>query len=324
MANRKKPDGLYYNPEIKQKFIDSQKDTMKNNIISIFRGSKDFEERMKKDLNVFTVKELEDYYKYLNKSSVKGIMVVHNAIRRYIRWCSNNGITDSYDPAIEDIKEMSLGQYCNNVALQNVIIDRETIIDWTEKLRTGYEYYNPRDSFLLLAPFEGICGYRMAELTGIKKNQIYTKENKYYADLPNRTIQISRELYNIAQEAIRETQYCRGINKYGTLSMSKLMSNDYVVRLTESKNSKNFGYNNVIKQVKDVLDMLDASYITIKHIVNSGKIHMIKQKSEEHDMSVKNYIWSQYFIDEVCYQFDMSTNNIGNHAINFKILMGLL
>ncbi len=322
MARAKITGVQFYNPEIKEKFLSEQKDTMKSNLIILFRNTKSFEEQKKKDLYEFSFQEIEEYYRYLNKTSVKGIMMVHNNVRRYIRWAYSKGLINYYEVRLEDIMEGNIGQYCNQVMMKAVVIDRETIVDWTERLRKDYDYYNPRDSFLVLAPYEGIAGYMLNELTSIQRTDIIKDGDKFYAKLPNRTIPISKELYKIAQEAIEEELYYAN-RREGSLKAYTLEKNNNIVRLIQGRNSKHFGYNNIVKQVKQALVMVDAGHITVKHIITSGKIHMIRQKAKEHGLSERDYMRSQFFKDEVCYQFHMDSENATNHFNSFKILMGL-
>lgn len=323
MARAKITGVQFYNPEIKEKFLSEQKDTVRSNLVVLFRNVKDFEERKKKDLYAFTFQEIEEYYRYLNKTSVKGIMVVHNSVRRYIRWAYAKGLIKHYEVRLEDVMEGNIGKYCNQVMMKAVIIDRETIIGWTERLRKDFDFYNPRDSFLILAPYEGIAGYMLNELTAMKRTDFVKKGNQVYAKLPDRTIPISQELHDIAREAVLEEKYYVNRNKHGTLNTYTLEKSNNIVRLIQGRNSKHFGYNNIVKQVKQALTLVDADYITIKHIITSGKIHMIRQKAKEHGLSERDYMWSQFFKDEVCYQFHMDDENVYNHVNSFKILMGL-
>ena len=305
-----RPKGApFYNNELKERFIDSRKESMRANCRTVFRATLPVEEMLGKDVHSFNKEEIDILYSYLNKGTVNGIAMINNTIRTYMRWAYTNGIVTDYDHYIDGLTQSNLSRFCNQVAKRNCIIDRETIINWTKQLRNDFDFYNPRDSFLLLAPFEGINGYMMSDVVEIQWSHFKKMNGKYYAFVRNRTIEVSKELYDIAKEARFEDKYCSGINKYNKLSYFTLENSDRIVRLVQSKNSKNFTYQAIRKQLRKVLVMLGAEYLTLKDLDISGKVYMAEQKAAEHNMTMINYLWSHYFLDEVCQQFDMSTRD---------------
>ena len=144
----------------------------------------------------------------------------------------------------------------------------------------------------------------------------------YYVKLWNRKIDISKELYRIAEESAFTSTYY-GENRHGTLNNFTLEDNPNIVRTIQSKVSNGFKYVNAIKHIKFVLRMVNAEYINPKTLDLSGKVYMIKEKAKEHNLAIIDYLWSQYFKDEVCYKFDMDQNYVNNHIKTFKILMNL-
>ena len=314
---------VFYNKDIKERFIETQKDTLKPTYITIFRNSESYERRKGKDLYDFSITEIKEYYKYLYKPTVKALLVVHGAIRRYVEWAGVNGYTDKSFAELGQLTASNLDEFINHKMADSYVTDRETILEWIRSLKEDFDYYNPRDAFMILAPFEGISGCKMHEITDITQKDIFKKNKQYYAKVGNRTIPISEELYEIAQESIKESTYCSGTNRHGTLSIYALETNDKIVRLIQGKNSKEFGYNNLVKQVRRALTRIGVNNITVKHIILSGKMHMIREKAEEHELSIKDYLCSEFFKTEVCYQFDMSTENVYNHINNFRLLMGV-
>lgn len=312
----------YYNQEIKEKFIEEQKDTMRSNCMSLFESSREIEESLGKDLYQFNKTDIENFYGYLNKGSVKGLMVVHNGIRRYIRWALNKGLCDSYDIWIEDLTQGNLSRYCNQVMMKATLIDRETIIGWINSLRHDFDFYNPRNSFLLLAPFEGINGYNLSEILTVKWEDFTCEGEKYFVQLWNRKIEISAELYRLAEECAFTSNYYK-YNKYKTLNRFDLKEGHEIVRAIKSKRSKGFSYVNAVKNAKAVLTMVGAEYVNLKNIDLSGKVYLVKQKAEEHGLAINDYLWSQYFKDEICYRFDMDKEYIANHVKNIKLLLNM-
>lgn len=315
-----------YNQDIKERFIDTMTSTMKPNCITVFKAVKPIEELLNKDIYNFEKEDIDLLYSYLNKKSVNALMMINNIIKRYMEWAVTQDIIKDYDHYVDGLKQLSLSRFCSAAIERQTIIDRETIINWTKQLRDKMDYYNPRDSFLMLAPFEGINGYLMSDVINIQWKDFSKKEDQYYAVIRNRTIEISKELYEIAKESRFTNKYCGGVNRHGTLTYYPLEENDNIVRLTQSKKSKTFTYLNARNHVIKVLKMVDADHITIKNIENNGIIYMVKKKIEEHNMTLINYLWSQYFIDEVCNQFDLNVSSIDcirNQVKMVKNLFGI-
>lgn len=321
---RPKMKKVFYNHKIKEAFIALQPETMHPNYKTLFSKTKEIEEKKGKDIYDFTFTEITDFYRYLNKGSVNGLWMTHTELRKYMRWAEENKYTTNPDIIIlNSLQSSSLSTYCNNVALKNSVISRDDIVSWTEELRKSIYFYNPRESFMILGPFEGITGYRLCELIDIKQEDIYKKDGCYYAKLSNRTIKISKELYDIAMECIQEDY--RYILTRGLVRKTELENTGRIVKPIVSKNTKSFTYNSIANNVKSALKTIDEGHVTIRQIIMSGRIHMIKEKSKEHKLSWGDYIKSQYFKDEVCYQFNMNTDDgtISNFYMSFKTIMRL-
>lgn len=319
---KKLANPVYYNQDIKERFISEQKETLRNNYIFLFKSTKEFEEKANKDLYLFNREDIEKYYSFLNKSSVKGLMVVHNGIRRYMRWAYNKRLCENYESWMEDITQGSLSYYCNRVMLKSKRFDREVLLNWIDRLKNDFGFYNPRDTFMVLATFEGMANF---EFLDVKWSDIIKEKNKYYVQLSKRKIEISKELYEIAKQAAFSSYYY-ALHKTGGIRKFDLEESDLVVRPIKSNNSKGFSHVNVSVIIKKLMSKVDCEFITLKDIELNGKLYMVQEKMKEHNMTMMNYCWSQYFIDEVCYQFGMitsTTNNIRNHITNFKVLLGL-
>lgn len=312
----------YYNSEIKERYLSTQKSTVASNCDTVFKAIKPIEEMLHKDVYEFNRGDIDTLYSYLNRNSINALMVINNTIRRYMRWAVSHRICNDYDHYIDGIKQGNISRFCNQVIKRNSIIDRGTIIEWTQRLRTEFDYYNPRNSFLILAPFEGINGLLMNDVINITWHDFSKKDGRYFAFVRNRTIEVSKELYEIAKESRVTNRYCGGYSKYQTLKWFDIEDGDNIVRpIITKNNSGQFTYGGIRRQVKAVLTMLDVDYLSLKDIDISGKVYLAKTKAQEHEMAMINYLWSPYFIEEVCKQFDMDVRDktcIQNHVRMFK------
>lgn len=261
-----------------------------------FKKISDMENELNKDLSNFTFYEIIEYYKLQNVSSLDSLTVMNSQFSLYTQWClQKNLVKDNQNHFLEINIDIMKG--CINKALfDRRIISREVILNWLEQLP------NPKDQFVLLGLFEGIKGKDFCELLKIKPSDI---QGNTISLCTQRKVKVSDKLISIINDCITEEIYY-SISGSGAKTMP-LIDRGYIIK--DYPNAKtdvsDFSagrkiYNSIIR-ILNYFDVL--SFMTANSIAESGKIHMIKERSKELEISPKEYIYSNY-IKEVEEQYN--------------------
>lgn len=286
-----------YNENLKRRFISERTDEVIipiNYLKNYFEKVSDIETRLQKDVSNFTYYEIIEFYKILNKTSISTLRVLNSQLSIYTQWClQQNLVSDSQNHYLE-IKTEDYMKCINKVLLEVRVIDKETIYDWIKEL------VNPRDQFILLGLFEGIKGKDFCELAKLRPEDV--NGNKLIL-CTGREVKISDKLKYIIQQCIEERIYypLKGIRKY------IFRDNGYVIKdysnVLEDHSDKRRGRTiyNIIRRLFIYFDIQGS--VNANCIFESGKIHMIKTRAKELNMTCEEYINSPY-IKEVTTQFN--------------------
>ena len=284
-----------FNEERKMRFIEEREEEVvlpASYLSTQFNKIEKMENEFDKDLCNFTAYEIIEYYKMLNITSIESLAVMNSQFSLYTNWCLKQNLVKDNQNHFLEINYDILGE-CMNKALFNMrMVSRETILGWIDML------VNPRDQFIILALYEGIRGKENCELVQLKPEDV---KGNIVTLCTGRQIKISDQLAKIIKQCIATDEYYGG----GGRSFP-LIENGYVIKdynnVKDDVNSYQQGkriYNSISRTIKAV----DKKYIvTANSIVESGKLDMIKNRSEELGMTPKEYITSDY-IKEVEQQY---------------------
>lgn len=277
-----------YNKELKQRYIEekSMEVVLPSNYLECqFNKVSEMEIELDKDVSNFTVYEIIEYYKLLNLSSLGSLSVMNSQFSMYTQWClQENLVIDNQNHFLEITLEHF--KLCINKALFDMrIITRETVLNWTNQLP------NPKDQFVLLALFEGLKGKDFCEISKLRPEDI---KGNIATLCTGREIQISDKLLDIIHDCIEETEYY-SITGAGVKRMT-LVDKGYVVKdypnIKEDVSEFQIGrkiYNGITR----TLNYFGMSKImSANSIAESGKIHMIKERAKELNISNKDYLYS--------------------------------
>lgn len=283
-----------YNAEYKERFIsEREKECILPNgyLRCQFKKVSSMEHELNKDVSNFTFYEIIEYYKLLNTHSANILRVLNSQLSYYTQWClQHNLVVDGQNHFLE----MRTEDYesCINTKLFDLtIVNRSTVLEWVDALP------NPKDQLILLGLFEGIKGKDFCELGNLRPEDVNENIVKLYT---GRVIQISNKLSSIINDCILEDTY------YSTTGKEKktmpLINKGYVIKdypntkdgISEFQRGRQI-YNSVqrIMQFIGVYPSISAS-----RIYESGKLHMIKERSEQLGINCIDYINSNH-INEV-------------------------
>lgn len=188
-----------YNEELKQKFIDTQADSMKNMIKSIFVASETLENEKDKDIAEFTVDEIFAMFHQIGSKTYRSLYLKKTYLANYVDFyqenkhvhAENNYRNISVNDLLEFAKENMSNRKC---------LSRSDILALIEKLP------NAIDQFFILALYEGIKGDKYSDLLSLKMSDI-DKETLTATLSSGKKIKISKELYECARKAAAQEEY---------------------------------------------------------------------------------------------------------------------
>jgi hypothetical protein len=288
-----------YNKELKLQFIKekNQEAVLPNNYLERqFYKVSSMERELDKDVSNFTVYEIIEYYKLLNLNVLESLIVMNSEFSMYTQWCLQKSlVSDNQNHFLEVTNDVLLG--CLNKAVFNMkIISRETILKWVEQLP------NPKDQFVLLGLFEGLKGKDFCELARLRLEDI---DDNIAHLCTGRSIKLSDELIEIIEDCIKEDMYysITGSEK----KVTKLLDNGYIIKDYPNARMDVSDFQigrKIYNGITRTLNYFDAlKYMSANSISESGKLHMIKERAKELNMTNKDYIFSNY-MSEVENKFD--------------------
>ena len=289
-----------FNSELKTRYIEDKSNISifpNNYLICNFNKIEKQEIELNKDACNFTTKEIIDFYKSLNISSLEVLAVLNSHLSLYTDWCLQNNLVKDNQNHYSLIGLDEMKGCLNKVLLDKKVVSRKEIVKWSEELP------NPKDQVVLLGLFEGLKGKDFCDFVNLRKEDVNGNKLKLY---DGREIIISDRLARYIQESIKEnTYYSVSGNLVKTMT---LVDRGYVLKnypnVKEDTTDFIKGrviYNSIARSLKylGVIHFMSAN-----SIFDSGKIWLIKKRAKELDMTSKEYIYSPH-IEEIEYRFNI-------------------
>lgn len=289
----------YYNEELKKRYIKGKEISLavSTNYIDVqFRKAAELEYEYDKDLSNWTLYEIVEFYKLLSVSSYESLICINSTLSLYTQFCLENSLVkDNQNHYLECTREVLL-TCINKAILDKKIVDKETVLKWVDELP------NPRDQFILLSLFEFGKSKDFKDIVHARPEDLNGNELK----LSDRTVIISDKLKGIIYGCIEEDKYT-SISGKGTKIMP-LVDHGYIVK---SYPNQNIGLSdfqkgrNIYITCQRIFSYLSiGSWMSANAISESGRLHMIKEKAKELNMTPVDYVNSKY-IEDVNKQFNV-------------------
>lgn len=309
-----------FNNEIKSRYIEEKNFYTilpKNYLEHQFAKLEKYELEKGKDVCCFTVREIREYYKILNLSSLEMIACLNSQLSQYTQWClQNNLVIDNQNHFLE-IDLITMKSCLNPIKLNNKIVSREILINWCNQLP------NPKDRFALLGLFEGLKGKDFTEITKLKPENI---DGNVLTLSSGRKIKVSNELISYIRDTIEESIYYPCVNKSGSIDkFYNLVDFGYVIKYYQNVHEEpnDFQKGRILYSgIRRSLMYIGVfGNTTTSGISDSGKIHMIKERSNELGITPIDYLYSSH-INEIEKQFNCRivrssfSLKYGNHLKN--------
>lgn len=293
----------YYNKELKYRYIQEKEESLSvtSNYIDVqFRKAADAEYELDKDVSNWTTYEIIEYYKLLNVTSYESLLCLNSIFSQYTQFCLENSLVkDNQNHYLECSKEI-LSSCINKAILDKKLIDRETVLKWTDELP------NPKDQFILLSLFEYGKSKDFKDIVSIKHIDLNEENNTL--KLTDRTVSISDKLINIIKDCKTEDTYY-SISGKGVKKMP-LVDYGYIVKSYPNQNMDLSEFQkgrNIYIACQRIFDYLGVGkYMSPNDLSESGKLYMLKEKAKENNITPMQYLYSEDIKDvEKQYGFSM-------------------
>lgn len=299
---------IYYNEDIKMDFIINQEYRFLDLggglfLSNILAQSAKYEKILDKDLYEFTREEILNFYIMLRSSSVYYLSSVHMVVKSYINWCIDEYYSNRKRNPARLLKEEDLKKCISPLARKKAILTEEEILVMSNSLSL-----NPSDQYILLAPFYGINGKELCELSSVKREDI-DEDNCEVNLCTNRTITVPEKLIKIMLKSLDTyTLYVKSVKS----DMREIrLIGDGVYKLAE--NSKEREYCTLVKSKKKAItyrftkikNMCDMPELTLTSVKTSGFIHFCREDMKKYNMDFKTFMLNECS-KEVCEKFDIS------------------
>lgn len=275
-----------YNPKRKQQYLDekTQKAKISQNIYDAFDTSEQYEEKLQRDISEWNTNEIIAFYKKLSTPYVQTLIVLHSALEQYAEWCLVNGlIRDNQNHFSEITTEIMCG--CADVnALKDRIFTRKALLEEIKELP------NDSDKFIILGIFEGIPvkGGVMNRITmdDLSGNELVLKND---VGIRIATRIISHELRSIMEDADAETTYTSMASRH-TVKPYDLSETTVLKTILSKKNAMHVCEAQLATRMRKSFKWLGYEGITIKSLMESGRIQFIKEYCKKNKISWENAI----------------------------------
>lgn len=186
-----------YNEEFKKQFIadDANNKNFEKFMPTFFESIAKYEEEYNKDLCNFNIEEIRNYFTSLSTSSINRCMNIRSQFIKYSAYCEERNMVNDHQIHWEEADRQFVLNCINFGKVKSELVLRETL------LRTINKFENARDKFLPLAIFEGVCGNMYSDFRELTMDDFLPNGEKYDLILPNRTIDVTKQLYYYAEES---------------------------------------------------------------------------------------------------------------------------
>jgi hypothetical protein len=291
-----------YNSEIKKRYIKEKENssTMPERFLErLFLRTKEFEERLGKDINSFTVYEITDFYKTINVSTLESLVNINSQLSLYVQWSLVENLVPDCQNHFVELNQEDLMKCINLVSLEKAIVSREKLYYWLGQMD------NPSDAFVMLCLFEGIKGKSFCEIANLKMSDFYGNKVKLCT---GREIAVSDKLIELAKETEQTYTYY----PVGGSKETKLEDDGGFVikRYYNCKSDVNAFQRGrrIYQKMSRVFGKNDLNeFMKPNSLVVSGMIDFINRRSKELGMKGEEYLFSKH-VHEVGekYVYDMN------------------
>lgn len=252
-----------------------------------FSESKDFEEKLGKDVYDWSMDEIVSYYKSLGYKDIYSLYNLNSLFKRYTEFCILSNIKSSVENYYDSIPNDVFNICINKRAKMQTILSKQEVLDICQDNRIE----NPCDKFLILGSFEGLTFEEMLEL----KSEDVNKEDLTVTTCKGKTVKISPILLRYIEECIAEYTFYYIKND----KQSKFEDNGKVIKKktrstydTLEKRTINYRL-----EIAKLFEYIDLSYLKVNDIIRSGMVYSLNEILKEKNLTIEQFVNTQHYKD---------------------------
>ena len=275
-----------YNHIRKQQYLDekSSEHVVAQNIIDVFETTEQYEIKLNRDICEWNTVEILAFYRKLATPYVQTLIVIHSALSQYTEWCLDNGLVRDNQNHFKEIPTSTVISCADINALSERIFTREELLSELKELP------NDSDKFIILGLFEGIpirdgvmARITLGDLSG---NELILRND---AGIRIATRTLSKELISIMENAAAEQIYTSMASKQRIYPYD-LNEKTVIKTILSRKNALRCTDASLAQRMRNCFRWLGYEGITIKLLMESGRIQFIKDLCRENNITVKEAI----------------------------------
>ena len=282
-----------FNADNKARFLNTIKESTRQSYERIFRITEKFESALGKDINKFTLPEIETVLYSFHANNRNTIESYGRIISSYLNWSVSEGL--SVTNVLSVFKPDDFEKYLTN---------EEEYIPEHKLRRYEDRCQNYQDAVILRLLFIGVGGKQLSEIRNLKKsdvdfenkrlhliNTLKADENGNPIKYTERFLDVDDRTLYLIEGAIRQKTYVKRngfmVEVDNVRKFTDLVDNDFVIRssITKTENYLNPVDKFVIyRRIQVLAETLGEEELTAKFIQRSGMIYfaniLIKEDNE--------------------------------------------
>lgn len=297
IINTSSNDSNLFDAEIKNKFLNTIKEGTRQSYRRILINTSRFEFALNKDLNKFTLKEIETILYSFKSSNRNTIESYGRIISSYLNWSVEKGLTSHNVLRMFSPKDF-----------EKFIVNDIDYLSEKDLISLENSCENYQDAVILRLLFIGINGRESSEIRNLKKSDVDLNNNQLrlvntlkYGDngLPlkytERLVNIDSYTLKLIEGAINQRTYMKRNGEVEQTTnenirdYTDLVDNDYVVRASITRTD---GYNVpvdkfvIYRRLKMLSEVLEVKPLNVNYIQRSGMLHYASKLTENGNQKI--------------------------------------
>ena len=297
-----------FNAPLKQEFINSRNGiTPESAYWAIFKKTALLETPYNKDVCNFTLGEISELLSAFGSGSVGVLESRISILRKYTDFClSKKQVFDGQNHFDEVTRKMCLG-YVDQYKKTKSYISKKDVYAIVDALP------NPKDKYLVLAPYEGIYGKDMCEIISLTTDDLLP--DNQIRTCTGRVLTVTSKLYNIIEEAGNTYTYMGPDEKVRTLRQTNLIYKPVESKITKLQASAQ-QITVKLAKLKEYLD--DAPVLGVSLLKRSGYCEGMYELSQKYQgLSFESLIKIPEVV-EWNERFDISTDALKRNKYHYE------
>lgn len=293
-----------FNEAQKETFIKKylrSKVVAETSLYAVFKKTKDFEEKLNKDVSKFTRDEILDMLAKFKAKSINSLLNYTIVLKHYSRFVFGEVGTNAY----ESIGKADVADMVDKDA--NILLTREELDDVEVQL------LNWVDKAIVELLWEGVAGKNMNDIYSVTEDCV--QGDKLCVN--GKEFPMTRRLKEFLPKAFSETESMA----YGnTMRISQVIGRGRIYKErpnTRGVDSDDVHFRYFYRKIQIFRDYLDIPGLTMKNIAASGLWHYLQHgmketglglreflKTNKGEILAKQYGFGDYYVDNICQKYE--------------------